>query len=179
MPRPTMPNLDALRQALGEPARDLDHNLGTVLEGEVLTPEQSWGVVLAAVYYLREPRLRQAVLADATASGISIDLVADAQAAAVLMAMNTVYYRFRHMVGKPSYLTRPSHLRMQWMARPRTSRADYELFALAVAALAGCEVCIRSHEAALLSHGLTEDHAQHAVRIAAVMHGLAVALHAL
>ena len=45
-------------------------------------------------------------------------------AAAVLMAMNNVYYRFRHMVGKPSYQTKPARLRMNRIAKPLGSRVD-------------------------------------------------------
>ena len=99
-----------------------------------------------------------------------------AQAAASLMGMNTVYYRFRHMVGKPSYETKKALLRMQWMAKPKTPRVDFDLFSLACAALAGCQACIQSHEAAVLKGGLGEDHVHDAVRIAAVMQGFLVAI---
>jgi alkyl hydroperoxide reductase subunit D len=175
MAEPTMPQLEALRQELPEPARDLAVNLSTVLSGDVLTPEQTWGVALASAYFLRDDRLRDAVLADARANRLSPEAIEDAQAAAALMAMNTVYFRFRHMVGKASFQTRQAQLRMQWMARPKTTRANYELYALAGAVLAGCEMCIKSHEAAILKNGLTEDHVHDAVRIAAVLHGIAVA----
>jgi alkyl hydroperoxide reductase subunit D len=90
--------------------------------------------------------------------------------------MNTVFYRFRHLVGKPSYGQRQARLRMQWMARPRNGKVFYELLSLAVAALAGCEVCIQAHEASVLKEGLTEEHVHDAVRIAAVLQGAAVAL---
>jgi alkyl hydroperoxide reductase subunit D len=92
------------------------------------------------------------------------------------MAMNTVYYRFRHMVGKPSYSQRPAALRMTRMARPATSKALFELCAMACAALAGCELCIRSHEESLLKEGLTEEQIHDAVRIAAVVRGFQTAL---
>ena len=39
-------------------------------------------------------------------------MIEDARAAAALMAMNNVYYCFRHMVGKPSYADKPARLRM-------------------------------------------------------------------
>ena len=92
------------------------------------------------------------------------------------MAMNNVYYRFRHMIGKESYDAKPARLRMQRIAKPATSKADFELFCLAVSAINGCEMCIRSHEAAVISGGLTEDHVVDAVRIAAVINAAAVAL---
>jgi alkyl hydroperoxide reductase subunit D len=50
-------------------------------------------------------------------------VAADAQAAAALMAMNNVYYRFRHMVGKPEYEQLPPRLRMQRLARRPETRS--------------------------------------------------------
>jgi lipoyl-dependent peroxiredoxin subunit D len=103
-------------------------------------------------------------------------VVEDGLAAAALMAMNNVYYRFRHLVGKPSYTDKPARLRMNRLARPATSKVDFELFSLAVSAINGCEVCIQSHEKAVVEGGLTEDHVQDAVRIAATMNAAALSL---
>jgi lipoyl-dependent peroxiredoxin subunit D len=103
-------------------------------------------------------------------------LVEDARAAAVLMGMNNVYYRFRHIVGKPVYAQRPARLRMQRIAQPLTSKADFELFCLAVSAINACEACVRAHEHAVVESGLSEEHVHDAVRIAAVVHAAAVAL---
>jgi alkyl hydroperoxide reductase subunit D len=77
------------------------------------------------------------------------------------------------MLGKESYEARSARLRMGRMAQPATSKADFELMSLACAALAGCEVCIRSHEASLLHLGLSEDACHDAVRIAAVVNAAA------
>ena len=99
----------------------------------------------------------------------------DAKAAAAIMAMNTVYYRFRHMVGKESYSKMPAGLRMNRMSRPATSIALFELCSIACAALEGCELCIQSHEAKLTAE-LSENHVHEAVRIGAVIKGASVAL---
>src|SRR5581483_3715968 len=123
----------------------------------------------------RNHALRDALIADGRelAGDAVID---DALAAASLMALNNVFYRFRHMVGKPSYGERPARLRMQRIAKPATNKPDFELFCLAVSAINGCEVCIRSHEEAVLNGGLTEEHVHDAVRIAAVVNAAAVAI---
>ena len=94
------------------------------------------------------------------------------------MAMNNVFYRFRHFVGKPGYSQRPARLRMNRLVRPAGTKADFELICLAVSTINGCEVCVRSHEEAVLAAALTEDHVLDAVRIAATMRGVAVALDA-
>jgi alkyl hydroperoxide reductase subunit D len=92
------------------------------------------------------------------------------------MSMTNVLYRFRHLVGKPSYDQKPTRLRMQRLVTPATTRTAFELFSLAVSAVNACETCVRSHEATLLQHGTTEDQIHDAVRIASVIHGAAVAL---
>jgi alkyl hydroperoxide reductase subunit D len=92
------------------------------------------------------------------------------------MGMNNVFYRFRHKVGKESYGQRPARLRMQRISKPSTTKAEFELLCLAASAINDCEACVRSHEAVVLEAGLTEEQVHDAVRIAAVVHGLSLAL---
>ncbi len=167
--------LEALRQTVGDPGRDLRLNIQSVLEGTSLTSEQKWGVAVASAIAARNPRLREAILADAGRSAPP-EVIQDAMSAAAIMAMNNVYYRFRHMVGKPIYSEKPAGLRMNRLAQPATSKVDFELFSLAVSAINGCEMCIRAHEKAVTDGGLTPDHVNDAVRIAATIQAAAVAL---
>jgi alkyl hydroperoxide reductase subunit D len=119
--------------------------------------------------------VREAVLKDASRA-VGDDVLDDARAAAALMAMNNVYYRFRHLVGKENYATKPARLRMNRIAQPKTNKATFELMCLAVSAINGCESCIRSHEHAVIQGGLSEEHVHDAVRIAATIRAAAVAL---
>jgi alkyl hydroperoxide reductase subunit D len=167
--------LEQLRDAIPEPARDIKLNLQSVLQPGSLSPAQRWGVAIASAVATRNARLRDALIADARAE-VSAEVVDDAMAAAALMAMNNVYYRFRHMVGKESYSQMPARLRMQRIARPATNKADFELFCLAVSAINGCEACIRSHEAVVLQGGLSEEQVHDSVRIAATINAAAVAI---
>jgi alkyl hydroperoxide reductase subunit D len=105
--------------------------------------------------------------------------VEDAQAAAALMGMNTIYYRFRHLIDKPVYSQLKAGLRMNRMLSPSTSKTQFERCALACAALAGCEVCLKAHEAVLLKDPGTEAEVHEVVRIAAAVNGAAVALDSL
>ena len=170
-----MSAVEELRERFPDAARDIKLNLQTVLQPGVLTAAQRWGVAVATAIASRNPELRDAVLADARGEvdGAVID---DAVAAAALMAMNNIYYRFRHIIGKESYAQKPARLRMQRIAKPATSKEDFELFCLAVSTINGCEACVRSHEAVVIQGGLTEDHVNDAVRIAATMHAAAVSL---
>ena len=170
-----MSAIEALRDTISEPARDIKLNLQSVLQPGSLTPAQRWGVAIASAVAARNPALREALLEDARRE-VGTEVIDDALAAAALMAMNNVYYRFRHLVGKPSYSQMPARLRMQRIARPATSKADFELFCLAVSAINACEMCIRSHEDVVIKASLTEEQVHDAVRIAATVAASAVAL---
>ncbi|WP_242345495.1 carboxymuconolactone decarboxylase family protein [Anaeromyxobacter terrae] len=170
-----MSPLERLRDAIPDPARDVRLNLQAVLQGGALTEPQRWGVAVASAAAARNAALRDAVVAEARARGLDA-AVDDGLAAASLMAMNNVYYRFRHMVGKPGYSERPARLRMGRLAQPATSRVELELFSLAASAINGCEACVRAHEDVVVKGGLGEDAVHDAVRIAAVIHAAAVAL---
>src|SRR5204863_1756255 len=121
------PNVEIVRNAIPELAKDVRLNLAAVLETSSLGPEQRWGVAVACAAASRNPWLTEAVVADARLD-VGDAVVEDGLAAAALMAMNNVYYRFRHLVGKESYASKPARLRMQRLARPATSKIDFELF---------------------------------------------------
>jgi lipoyl-dependent peroxiredoxin subunit D len=170
-----MAALDAIRDAIPEPAKDVRLNLQSVLQGGSLGVAQRWGVAIASAAAARNPSLLAALVEDAPGE-VEPAVVDDALAAASLMAMNNVYYRFRHLVGKESYGQKPARLRMNRLVKPATTKVDFELFCLAVSAINACEVCIQSHERVVVEGGLTEDQVHDAVRIAATVHAAAVAL---
>ena len=165
------PSLDALRDTLPDELKDIRLNLSSVLAGENLQPGQAFGVALASAAFVRCRPLSQAIEADLRAAddAAAAPLLSDAIAAAGLMAMNTVYYRFRHMLAKESYGARTPRLRMSRMAQPATSKQEFELMSLGCAALAGCELCLQNHEASLVHLGISEDACHDCIRIAAVM----------
>lgn len=170
-----MATLDELRDRLPEPARDIKLNLQSVLDASSLTVDQRWGIAVASAIAARNPEL-QAAIVDKAREAVSAAVIQDGQAAAALMAMNNVYYRFRHLVGKQSYADKPARLRMQRIAKPATNKADFELICLAVSAINGCETCIQSHEKVVIEGGLSEDQVNDAVRIAATVQAAAVSL---
>lgn len=170
-----MSNIEAVRSAIPDAAKDIRLNLQSVLQSQALNEDQHWGVAVAAALASRNRRLSQAVLAEAKAV-VDARVVDDAVAAAALMAMNNVFYRFKHMVGKEAYSAKPARLRMNRLAAPATSKVDFELFSLAVSAINGCETCVQAHERAVTEGGLNEDAVFDAVRIAATISAAANAL---
>src|SRR5262249_7449535 len=111
--RRKMSEIEKLREQMPDAARDIRLNLQTVFQSTTLTPAQTWGAALASAIATRNSELARAVFIEAQ-SKVDANVIEDARAAAALMAMNNVYYRFRHMVGKESYATKPARLRMNW-----------------------------------------------------------------
>ncbi|HEY3497289.1 MAG TPA: carboxymuconolactone decarboxylase family protein [Polyangiaceae bacterium] len=172
-----MTELERLRERFPDAARDIKLNLDAVLKTESLSAAQRWGIAVATAHASRNAELTRALLEQARRE-VEPAVLDDALAAASLMAMNNVYYRFRHLIGKASYSERPARLRMNRLVKPATNKLDFELFSLAVSAVNACETCLKSHEAVVLAGGMTEDQVHDAVRIAATVHAAAVALEA-
>jgi alkyl hydroperoxide reductase subunit D len=172
-----MASLEVVRSELADAHKDTRLNLQAVLEGGSLTPEQRWGVAVGSAYAARNERLKMAMINEAkNALANAEPVLEDARAAASLMAMNNVYYRFRHMIGKESYSTKRPGLRMNRMAQVQTNKVDFELVCLAISAINGCEMCVQSHVKVVLEGGLSDDQVHDAVRIASVIHAAAVGL---
>jgi alkyl hydroperoxide reductase subunit D len=169
--------LQDIKDRLPEWARDTKVNLGAIAGSTELSPRIAWGTALAAAVGARQRELAEAIAGDAAAHLDEAGLRA-ARAAAGIMGMNNVYYRFVHMMDDPEYATRPARLRMQVIANPGVPKLEFELWCLAVSAINGCEMCVRSHEKVARDGGATPAMIHDVVRIAAIVHAAAVALDA-
>ena len=168
----TMANLDQLKDRVPDHAKDLRINLGVITSTTVLTPVQAWTIAVTCANATRVKSVIDAVEADAQ---LLPEELAAARGAAAIMAMNNVYYRFVHFTGD-EYKHMPARLRMQLIGSPGIAKLDFELACLAASAIAGCETCMRSHDASARERGATKEMIQDAVRIAAVLNGVATAL---
>ena len=65
-------------------------------------------------------------------------------------------------------------LRMNAMANPGVDKMTFELASLAVSAINGCGACLDSHERTLRQHDVSAQGVQSALKIAAVLHAVAV-----
>jgi len=167
-------SIETLKSQLPDYAKDLKLNIGS-LAGEVaLSTQQRAGTFIASALASRNTDVTRAIFGE-FASQLSPEALAAAKAAAAIMGMNNVYYRFTHLVGG-DYPTMPARLRMNVMARPGVDKADFELWSLAVSAVNGCGMCMESHEKIVRAAGLTQEQVQAAVRIAAVVHAVAATL---
>ncbi|MEO8467453.1 MAG: carboxymuconolactone decarboxylase family protein [Gammaproteobacteria bacterium] len=169
-----------LKNLIPDYGRDLKLNLSAVVSAEGapgLNAQQIAGVALASAVAARNPTVLAEIEAQA---GTVLDAahVNAARAAAAIMGMNNVYYRFVHLVGNDEYGKLPAKLRMNVIGSPGIDKTDFELYSLAVSAINGCGACVAAHEKVVRKAGLGADGVQSAVRIASVIHGVAVALEA-
>ncbi|HJK94350.1 MAG TPA: carboxymuconolactone decarboxylase family protein [Polyangiaceae bacterium LLY-WYZ-15_(1-7)] len=174
-----MKAIEELRQRLPDHSKDIKLNLQSVLTQSKLPLARLWGTAVACAIATRNAEVRDAVIADAQEAGLAEDVLDDARAAASLMGMNNVYYRFRHFmedVEGADYGTMPARLRMNRIARPKGEKVDFELFCLAVSAINGCEMCVRSHEAVVVKGEVPREEVHDAVRLAATLQAAAIAL---
>lgn len=167
-------SFEDLRNALPEYAKDLKLNLGSLATEPVLTQQQLAGTFIASALASRNAQVVQAITAE-FAPKLSAEALTAAKAAASIMGMNNVYYRFTHLVGG-DYPKLPAKLRMNIMAKPGVEKVDFELWSLAVSAINGCGMCMEAHEKVVLHGGLSKEAVQAAVRIAATVHAVAATL---
>ena len=168
--------IEDLKNRLPEYAKDQRINLGVIAGSTVLTPQQAWGTALAAATTSRNVDVVAAIAAEAAAH-LSPEALNAARGAASIMGMNNIYYRFQHMMGDASdYAQLPARLRMQIIGKPGVEHLDFELWCLASSAITGCERCVQSHEKVFREKGGTKEQVQDAVRIAAVVHAVALTL---
>jgi alkyl hydroperoxide reductase subunit D len=168
-------SIDSLKAALPDYAKDLKLNIGSVLTSPGLTEQQIWGTAVASAIASRNDTVRDAILAEAAAK-LSPAALNAAKAAAAIMGMNNIYYRFVHLASAADYKTMPAKLRMNVIANPGVDAVDFELWSLAVSAINGCGMCIDAHEQEIVKKGANREAIQNVVRIASVIHAIAVTL---
>ncbi len=167
--------MDALRDRIPDYAKDLRLNLSSVLTPQGvpgLSEAQLWMTALASAIASRNAELARIVEA-AALEKLDAAQAEAARAAAAIMGMNNVYYRFLHLVEDDEYAKLPARLRMNVIGSPGIAKADFELISLAVSAVNGCGKCVTAHERILRQHEIGREAVQSAVRIASVMHAVA------
>lgn len=167
-----------IRSNLSEYAKDIKINLGNVLTEEGapdLSQNQIYGIALASVYATKHPALIEAFEADAK-DALSAEEIQAAKAAATIMGMNNIYYRFVHLASDKEYSKLPANLRMNIIGKPGIDKVDFELYSLAVSAINGCGMCIDAHVNEVTKAGISRVGVQSTIRIAAVVNATAQAV---
>jgi alkyl hydroperoxide reductase subunit D len=171
-------SIDTLIDGLPNYAKDLKLNYSTLVrQNSELTAQQLWGTVVASAIATRNDELTEAVLAEA-ARHLTPQALDAAKAAAAVMGMNNIYYRFLHLTSNEKYGTLPARLRMNVMRTHGVDHIDFELWTLAVSAINGCGKCVDSHEKVVREKKVTEETVLAIVRVASVLHAIGSVLDA-
>ncbi len=168
--------LEELIDSLPSYAKDLKLNYSSLVRQQTeLNEQQLWGTLVVSAMVARTPELIRAVLAEA-ATHITPTALESSKSAAGIMGMNNIYYRFLHLSSNEKYKTIPAKLRMNVMRSHGVEQTDFELWSTVASAINGCGACVDSHEKVLRNHGISEEQILMAVRIGAVVHGIATVL---
>lgn len=171
-------NLQFLKDSLKDYAKDIRLNLDSVLSEEGapgLSKKQIAAVALACSYATKNRELI-VVLEKESASVLDDAYLNGSRAAATIMAMNNVYYRFLHLSEDGAFSKMQAKLRMSVIGKPGIEKFDFELMSLAISAVEGCGRCITAHIHELRKAGASDEAIQSSIRIAAVINAAAQAL---
>lgn len=161
-------SLENIKNAIPDYAKDIKLNISGLANEDTLTPQQFWGCMAACAMTGGNAFVMNEVMNEAS-QNLSVEAMNAAKAAASIMAMNNVYYKFVGMSANQEYKTMPAKLRMNIIGNPGVDKGDFELWSLAVSAMNGCKFCVDAHEAQLKAHNIDSVKVQCAVRIAAIM----------
>lgn len=170
-------SFDQLLDALPDFAKDQRLNLQAVLSdegGAGLTARQRFYVALSSAYATKDAAVIAAIR-DRAGEVLAESDVQSAKAAATVMAMNNIYYRFQHLTDDPDLKKLPAKLRMNIIGNPGVEKIDFELACLAVSAQNGCGQCMVAHVNGAKKAGVTPEGIQTSVRIASVVSAVAQA----
>lgn len=160
--------LDLLEEGKSRYLADLKLNFKNSFESDHLSKKEIALLGVALAVNAANGVLKGFFTGCATAEGANEAEVAEAAGCASLLSANNVLYRFRHFVNKEKYHALPARIKMNIMARPVGGKEFFELISLAVSAVNGCEMCVKSHEQSLIELGSKEERIFEAVRLAAV-----------
>ncbi len=157
-------------------AKDLKLNYRRLVEDSSLSRQEGALLSIALAKTLNFAPLLDAAKVDAAESGVSPAGIEEAQESAAIMGMLNTYYRYRHFIEHNDETAKEAYgaakLRMTSLANPALGKETFETLALAVSAINGCEMCVSSHEKALMGLGVSREKLHDVARFAAVVKGL-------
>jgi alkyl hydroperoxide reductase subunit D len=172
-----MENLESLKSLIPDYAKDVKINLQSLVtpQNSALTAKQVFGAALTSAYATREKNLIQ-ILQNEVQNILSEAEVKAVKAAATLMAMNNIYYRFLHIGEDKEYSQMPAGLRMRGISDHGIEKIDFEIFSLAASIINGCGMCIDAHANQLIKHGISKSQIQMVAKITAIVNSAAQVL---
>lgn len=165
-------NFETVLNGIPDYAKDIKLNLSSMVNNHAgLTDSQFAGAVLVAAIATKNSVLTK-YMTQAVANQLSENEINAVYAAAAIMGMTNIYYRFTDLVDDPSYSTMAAGLRMNILRDPGVDKIDFEIWSLVASVIGGCHKCVSSHEQQLIKHGIAKEIVQSLAKIAAVVNSL-------
>lgn len=168
--------IDLLSQELSTPEtkirKDLKLNFKAVAERAALSKAEMGLALIGLGQSLKDSKLREIGQSFLSESGETFteEQIQEAHESAAIMGMLNMYYRFRHFL-KENGSEEPyknTGLRMMSLSTPALGKERFEMLAFAISVLNGCEMCVASHEKALVGHGVSTDKIHELARLASL-----------
>lgn len=151
--------------------RDMRINLSNALKFQTLSEKEKMLLLLAVAVNEKQTSIQEAVLKKLTALSVTEAEISETYSCVSLLNVNNVFYRFRHFAHREFYSNTPAGIKMSIMMSPVLGKEFFELMSLAVSALNGCELCVRSHEESLIAMGTNPQRIYDAIRLTAILKG--------
>lgn len=168
----TTSSLDALVDGDSRYIKDLRVNIKKTLKSDHLNKKEAALLALAVSANFKNETLKTFFRELAKEEEATEEEIGDATACASLLAANNVLYRFQHFVDNDSYSNMSAGIKMNIMAKPKLEKEFFEVVSLAISAVNGCEMCVKSHEKSLLKMDSSEERIFDAIRLASVVTSL-------
>jgi len=169
-------NLRLLAQTNSRYLRDLRINVTNALQAVTLVKKEAYLLALAVAINEKNSVLSKLFSANARTEGATDEELSEILSCTSLLSANNVYYRFKHFMNDEYYTNAQAGIRMNIMSNPVLGKEFFELTSLVVSAINGCELCVTSHEKALLGHGTNKQRIHDAVRLGAIVRSLSMVL---
>jgi len=166
-------NLKSLRNKIPDYAKDIRINLDNILISEGtpgINTKQREGIILASAYSTKSRHLINEI--EDNISSLDGKETLAIKSACAVMYMNNIYYRYIHAAQDSDLNNMPASLRMSVIKDHGIEKINFELYCLAVSAINGCGLCMKSHTKSLVDAGLTKLGIQSCIRIASVINSL-------
>lgn len=158
-----------------ENVKDIKVNLKNILKNDnkILSEEELLGIIISILHTKgKKTELEQFI------SEINIDnkYIDAAKGASVLMAMNNIYYRGKHWLNpEEDYAEFKQALRMTFYSKHGIEHSTFEIYALAVSFVNGCEYCVNGHAKGLIQqYNTSKEKIHETLRVASVINALSV-----
>ena len=170
-------NLESMIKGETRYLRDLRINLKNTINSDNLKIKEAYLIALAVAVNEKNNILIDSFTELAVENKASDAEIAETVACASMLAVNNVFYRFRHFMKSETYNNIPAGIKMNVMMNPVLGKELFELMSLVISAVNGCEQCVVSHEASVRKAGATEARIFDAIRLASVVRGLSAVIY--